>query len=74
MSIHRITAGDMVVYTGDAGVEQLDNALRDELSKYILNMENNLLLQKRNEDKTKQINKEKEKQKDLMRIFIKSLK
>lgn len=72
--IHRIKVGNMVVYTGDAGVEQFDNAMRDEISKYVLNLENNLLLKKKQEIERNEISDIKQKQKDLMRAFIKSLK
>lgn len=35
MAIHRIEVGNTVFYTGDAGVEQFDNALRELLQEEI---------------------------------------
>jgi hypothetical protein len=52
--IHRIEAGDMVMYTGDAGYDQFKKAMREELI-HMIEIESKISLKKENDDKSKKI-------------------
>jgi hypothetical protein len=71
MAIHRIEASkDFVIYTGEEGEKEFDNAFREIL------IEESRKLQEvqRRKELFKVANENKQKQRDLMRAFIKSLK
>lgn len=70
MAIHRIQTGDMVVYTGDAGLDELDNAFRDELKKEIERLKEI----ERRQELYKYIDEDRRKRREVMVSFIKSLK